>query len=313
MYPKVSVILPVYNSEEFIKETIKSALSQIYKDFEIIVVNDGSTDKSEEIIKSFSDKRITCVYQENQGRSKARNKGISLAKGKYIAFLDSDDIWLSKHLEVGVGILEARPEVCVVYSDITYIGDDGKPLFRDSSWKGRRYSGTPFGNLVKRGFIPFSTSIIKRETLMEIGLFDSEMEPSEDWDLWLRLVRRNYRIQYIDEALTNYRWKSSNESESYQKISAESGLRVLIKLYRNENFDEKTLLFWKKGYLLQINDYIPFASRKSSFLHVKRYLGQYPDSFLALLGEPVFWRIVLKWILGKKVSYLMKRVHERSD
>lgn len=304
--PKVSVIIPVYNSEKFVEETIKSVLNQSYESFEIIIVDDGSADRSAEIIRTFDDPRITYVYQENQGRSKARNRGISLAKGKYIAFLDSDDVWLSRHLEIEVEILKSIPEACAVYSNVWYIGEDGKPLFRDSSWEPRKYSGTPLRNLVERNFIQFSSSIVKKQLLMEIGLFNLEMEPCEDWDLWLRIVRRGYKIQHVNKVLTKYRWKDSNDSEIYQRTMAAGSLKVLFKLYKSEKLDKTTLLFWKRGYLVQINNSISFSSRKSSFLQIKRCLGQYPNSLLTLINEPLFWKIILRFLLGKKGPYFTR-------
>ncbi len=120
----VSVIIPVYNGEKFIQDAIESVLAQTYKDYEIIVVNDGSTDNTEEVLKPYIDKRlIRYFYQENKGVSAARNKGIREARGEYIAFLDADDVWVDVHLQNSVDALFSHPEAGLSFSDVRYWGE----------------------------------------------------------------------------------------------------------------------------------------------------------------------------------------------
>jgi len=128
--PNVSVIVATYNRANFIDRAIKSILNQIYQDFEIIIVDDGSSDNTEEIIKGYKDKRIIYIkHKKNQGISTARNTGIKRAKGEYIAFLDSDDEWFPEKLERQVVLLQNESsEVGVVYSDLRYIDENGKDM-----------------------------------------------------------------------------------------------------------------------------------------------------------------------------------------
>ena len=114
--PIVSVIIPAYNAERFIPQAIQSVLEQTYQSYEIIVVDDGSTDKTKDILKEFEDK-VCCIYQENQGPSAARNAGIKISQGRYICFLDADDIWTPDKLEVQVEFLECHPDISLVFSD----------------------------------------------------------------------------------------------------------------------------------------------------------------------------------------------------
>ena len=121
--PRISVIIPCYNSEKFIKETMDSVLSQTYRDFEVIVIDDGSKDKTREIIQSFDDERIKYYYKKNGGMADARNEGIKLAKGEHIAFLDHDDIWFSDKLELQLSEIEKSECIGIVYSGYIEIND----------------------------------------------------------------------------------------------------------------------------------------------------------------------------------------------
>ncbi len=128
--PKVSVVIPAYNAMTYLPETITSVLQQTYTDFEVVVVNDGSTDKIEEWIVQISDPRIKLVSQANLGLAGARNTGIRESQGKYLAFLDADDLWEPTKLEKQVKILEKNPEVGLVYTWVTYIDETGQSTGR---------------------------------------------------------------------------------------------------------------------------------------------------------------------------------------
>jgi len=300
----VSVIIPVYNGERTIKKAIESVFFQNYKDWEIIIVDDGSTDKTSQIIKELKSEKIRYFYQKNQGRSKARNKGILLAKGEYIAFLDSDDVWLEEHLQKEIKVLESHPNVSLVYSEVEIIGEDGNIFPMGPNWKPKRYSGLPLNQLIEENFIPFSSSLVRKKCFEEIGLFDSDMEPSEDWDIWLRIVKNGHKVYYINEVLTQYRWKEANLSKEYQKRMVEGGLKVLLKFYKNYSLEKSTLKFWIRSYLSRINTLISFVYDKPFSPEIKRYFSQYPLSFSTLIVYPLFWKIFLKWIFGKKILFL---------
>lgn len=121
---KVSVIIPTYNLARYINETVDSVLGQTYKNYEIIIVDDGSTDNTKEALSEYGGK-ITYIFQENQGVSAARNKGIKEAKGEYIAFLDADDLWLKDKLELQIGLMNSNPEVAMIFTDGESFNEEG--------------------------------------------------------------------------------------------------------------------------------------------------------------------------------------------
>lgn len=177
--PKVSVVIPVFNGELFLREAIESVLTQSVKDFEIIVVDDGSSDGTKAIVESFDDK-VRYYYQENAGANRAYNNGISLATGEFVAFLDHDDRWYANKLEAQLGILLKHPEVGLTYSEVDCIDEKGSPI-RKKTWAQRRgVRNDIVGDavlLLKRR-MPVSVPaamIFRRNVLDEIGGFDCSL------------------------------------------------------------------------------------------------------------------------------------------
>ena len=225
---KVSVIIPTYNRANLVEKAIKSVLNQTYQDFEIIVVDDASTDNTEEVIKNFSNKRIKYIKcKKNKGDSFARNTGIKIAKGEYIAFLDSDDEWLREKLEKQIKVLDNKPpEVGAVYSDVLYIDKNGKNLNRKLSNPGKEgyiYEELFGGNCVGTP----STLLIRKECFNRVGLFDVLIGTFSDWDMWIRIAKY-YRFTFIKVPLVKYRIHFNRMSENLELkiISAE---RILSK------------------------------------------------------------------------------------
>ena len=208
----VSVIIPVYNRAAYIGRAIESVLEQTYRDFEIIVVDDGSTDNTKEALKPYDDK-IRYIYQENQGASGARNAGIKIAEGKYIAFLDSDDIWLPEKLEKQMELFQkSSKKLGVVYCGVSYVdnktGQITKTIVPD-------YKGNVSDIILKRGSGPTtSASVVKKECLKSAGLFDERLFSYEDTDLWIR-ISQSYKFDYIKDSLVkflrNHEQLSTNE------------------------------------------------------------------------------------------------------
>lgn len=201
--PFFSVVIPTYNRERFIGKAIKSVLQQTCKDYELIVVDDGSTDQTSKIVKSFG-KRVQYVYTKNGGPSAGRNKGISLAKGKYIAFLDSDDVYLPNKLEKNKEFLETHPECRFLYSWY-YDVRRGRRKELISNMKGASDLNKFRFDLYERKFtIRTSTAVIHHSCFDKVGLFNSKYRYSQDWDMWLRLA--NYYRGYCQKkALVLYR------------------------------------------------------------------------------------------------------------
>ncbi|HWQ03791.1 MAG TPA: glycosyltransferase [Longilinea sp.] len=213
--PRVSVIIPTYNSARFIAGTLDSVFAQSFRDFEVIVVDDGSTDNTREVLQPFQN-RIQYIYQQNSERSAARNNALSHTQSEYIAFLDSDDLWAPEKLERQVAVLDANPQVSLVFCQARYLDESGKPV----SFCGQTLDGEPGEGLVIADYsIPLlssnvvagggSAAMVRRRLLDEVGKFDLDLVQSEDWDMWVRLAQLG-PFAYIPEPLASYRvygWK----------------------------------------------------------------------------------------------------------
>lgn len=225
---KVSVIIPVYGVERYIAATIESVLKQTYQNFELLLIDDGSLDKSIEICQQYTDTRIKIIHQHNQGVSKARNTGINHAQGDYLAFLDGDDLWLPEKLEKHVRHLETSPNVGVSFSYSAFIDDTGMPLgiYQTANTENITSTYISCRNPIGNG----STPVIRREVFEEIAYpetvngvveksyFDSQLSNMEDVECWLRIsIKTNWEIEGIPEALTLYRIHQKGHSANLIK------------------------------------------------------------------------------------------------
>lgn len=214
--PKVSVIIPTYNRAHLVKDAVESVLNQTYQDFELIVIDDGSTDNTREVLAVYKDK-LTYIYQENQGRSAARNHGIKLAQGEYIAFLDSDDVWFPDKLERQVPVLESAPPDVVLVHGYKCIVDQNLQLVPGWELKLRKlYTSAEKREETYENYLHsscnFTSSILVRKTaIIEIGCYDILIRTLEDLDLYLRLLLKGYNFAFISEpALIKYRCHENN-------------------------------------------------------------------------------------------------------
>ena len=201
--PRVSVLMTAYNAGDFIAQAIESILIQTYKDFEFIIINDGSTDNSSEIINSFKDKRIRIVSRPNKGRHVSLDEGLALAKGTYTAIMDADDISDKDRLKLQVRYMDEHPECAAVSAFINIINKDGTRL---SNWKADRDNFTPRqirSALPKENCIANPAVLIKTEVLRKFGYRHDQV--SEDYDLWLRMLSAGYQIHKTNQALLTYR------------------------------------------------------------------------------------------------------------
>lgn len=209
----VSVIIPTYNRAHMIGECLASVQAQTFRDFEVIVVDDGSTDNTREVVAWFETVRY--VWQPHAERSAARNRGLALARGRYVAFLDDDDLWLPRKLERQVACLEAHPEAVLVHS-ACFVQRLGHPVrvARPRPTHGPR---DVFWELLAQEYnIYFPTHLVRREPLVAVGGFstDRNLRVAEDYDLWLRLARQ-HKVAYLDEPLAVYRVHSGGTSLRY--------------------------------------------------------------------------------------------------
>jgi glycosyltransferase involved in cell wall biosynthesis len=230
--PAVSVIIPTYNRAHLLDRAIKSVLSQTYQDFEVIVVDDGSSDNTEDVIKSIGDARLLYVrHEKNVGSNAARNTGIRLARGKYISFQDSDDEWHPDKLERQVPVLEDNPDVGGVYSGFWRIKDGDRIYFPFPSRRPR--NGHINESLLYGNFVTTQALLIRADVLRKTEGFDEKIPRLQDWELMLRLSKV-CRFRFIDEPLfTAYYTNDSLSADNSKLIHA---LKLIMEKYR-EDFD----------------------------------------------------------------------------
>ena len=263
--PLVSVVIPVYNVERFIKQCLDSVLLQTYSNIEVIVVDDGGPDQSIAIAEKYNDPRLRIVKQENRGLAGARNTGIRAARGELIALLDSDDYWAEEKIEKHVAIMLANKKCGVSFSSSMFIDEQGNSLYRlqepldkinfDSS---RIFCRNPIGN----GSVPMITSAVFDQIAFKsadkdyIQYFDESLCQSEDIDCWTRIaLQTGTSFEYIDEPLTFYRLNSGGLSADVDK-QFETWERVLEKV-----FDLAPAFAMKYGSLAKAYQYRYLARR----------------------------------------------------
>jgi glycosyltransferase involved in cell wall biosynthesis len=194
--PRVSTIIPTYNRKEFVSAAIESVLAQTYTDYELIVVDDGSDDGTADALKQYGE-RIRYVCQQHQGVSAGRNHGLELAQGEFIAFLDSDDLWLPKKLALQVAFMDQNPEARICYTDEIWIRR-GKRV--NPQKKHAKYSGWIYAQCLPLCIISPSSALMRRGLFTEMGVFDTDFPVCEDYDLWLRVAAR-FPVFFIPEPL----------------------------------------------------------------------------------------------------------------
>lgn len=210
-----SVVIPLYNKELSITNTIQSVLNQTFQAYEIVIVNDGSTDCSVKKVKQFNDKRIRLIHQKNQGVSSARNRGIKEAKYNWIAFLDGDDLWSKKYLQSIYSKINIYPHELVFCSGYATL-DNNYNLIRCFSIKEEDvlYSYFKTFNYLKRTIVHTSAMVVNKKALLKIGMFNEKLTHGEDGDCWIRLSKDNNFVVNSD-IVSFYRIQAENRSNLY--------------------------------------------------------------------------------------------------
>ena len=284
--PTLSVIIHTYNNEKFIAETVESVLNQTYKDYEIIVVDDGSVDGTRDALIPYMQK-IRYHYKENGGIASAKNAGIGLSETEFVAFLDHDDLWVPDKLKIQMECFNENPQAGLVYAKYTSFRD-GKEL-RTKPEKG--YSGWIFKELLSKSFIQTSTVVVKRECLDAVGPYDETFSLGDEYDMFLRISKK-FQCGFIDKGLTRYRVHDTNASNNDFLFDNEN-LGVYKKIYNNftdlDGVEKKILrkriarysmkvaeglysqgkLEESKEYQKEANNFLPFYKRITSNMTFK--------------------------------------------
>jgi glycosyltransferase involved in cell wall biosynthesis len=221
--PQISVIIPAYNQAKFLSAAVDSVLAQTYRDYEIIVVDDGSTDSTAEVAKQYGD-QVRYLYQDNLGLAGARNTGIRAARGEYIGLLDSDDIWLPEYLRTMKNLASQHPEAVVFFCAARCMDMEGIDLTQEV---GRRSPSSKdlYHQLIRANFIIPSTVLMRQAPVRSAGLFDPRLRSCEDWDLWLRLLPQQSFVG-IPDALVRYRIHGSSLSANVARM--QQSVRAVI-------------------------------------------------------------------------------------
>ncbi|HEY9614263.1 glycosyltransferase [Allocoleopsis sp.] len=280
----ISVIIPVFNGENTIKETIKSVLTQTCSDLEIIIINDGSQDSSLNIVSSLKDSRIKVFSYDNAGISTSRNRGFFHSSGEFISFLDADDLWTPDKLEAQFKALQANPEAAVAYSWVNYIDESGQ-FFRvgnHQTLNGNVYEKLLVQNLLENG----SNPLIRRQALTEVGGFDPAFSSAADWDMWLRLAAR-YPFVVVPSPQILYRMSGSSMSSNILKMEAEC-LQLIEKAF---NQAPASLKFLEKNSLGALYNYLTFkvlegSSKRQNAILAARFFGQLVRNDPSVLRRP---------------------------
>jgi glycosyltransferase involved in cell wall biosynthesis len=213
--PIVSVVIPVYNGERFISQTLDSVFAQTFQDFEVIVVDDGSTDGTEAVLRTYAD-RILYIKNDHGGPASSRNRGIAASQGSLIAFLDADDLWLPTKLEKQVAFATNHPEYGIITTDAATFDETG---VTEASAAAHKHipSGYVLKDLLFDNWIGTSCAMVRRECFAKIGTFDQDaFVRGEDWVMWMRIAAV-YPVYFLDDVLVHYRV----HSQSYSRANLE--------------------------------------------------------------------------------------------
>ena len=226
----ISVIIPAYNQARYLNSAIKSVLAQTYTFWECIVVDDGSTDNTYEQVHQFKHPKIKYIYQNNAGLSAARNTGMEASKGEFLSFLDSDDCFAPKKLELLLEKMNNCSELALVSGNAALIDENGNTIRRkfDSSVPVKTHE-LLFGNPLHVGSI-----LLRREWYLKIGLFDTSLRSYEDWDYWLRIAMAGGKMESIKEIVSFYRFHTSQMTRNANQMT-EASFAVLKKVFDSQN------------------------------------------------------------------------------
>lgn len=294
--PKVSVIIPFYNSQRYIGEAISSILKQTYTDYEIIAVDDGSTDRSAEIVKSFGN-GIRYFYHPNMGVARTMNRGMEVAAGKYLAFLESDDIWYPEKLEKQVAILDSYPHIGIVNSDIEYIESDGRRLTRILV---AAKVNDAYLRLFVKGFILLPSSImIRKEVYANVGGMDEGFIGAclQDYE-WAARLCEIANIYHFNKPLFLYRLHPGNTPAHVVEHNTALFIEKLMERFGSNRERKRYLIVKKIGFL---SDMGKTRIKNGQVVDGRRYLW---ESVMLSIQSQANFKVLVRTVLRIMNSYI---------
>ncbi|HZS09400.1 MAG TPA: glycosyltransferase [Blastocatellia bacterium] len=286
--PQVSIIVPAYNAERFIRKTLDAILSQTYRDFEVIVVDDGSKDQTAALVQSYGP-RVSCIQQPNGGVSRARNTGVAKASGRYLAFHDADDLWEPTKLEKQVALLDSRPETGLCFAGVQRIDPNDKPVgetiardYPDFCEALLLYSCVVSGSC--------SSAMVRREVVESAGVFDPTFSTCADWEYWLRLSLLT-RFAPVAEPLVRYRVSPGSMSSDPALVERDT-FAVLNKFFSSDPPEKYVRLkdrVYSNHWMILAGCHLHAGRLKDSVRCVGRGLSLYPPNIVRPMGMPGRW------------------------
>lgn len=303
---RLSIVIPLYNKAKWIERAIDSVLNQTFQDFEIIVVDDGSTDGSDKIVENINDVRIRLIRQQNAGASAARNTGIKESQGELIAFLDADDWWVSNKIEKQYELLYELPFLVWVASGFDAIHLNTKkikyPLTNGyKQLLSNRRCFEDFYVAALSGVIFFTTTmIIKKNIFDEVGLFDTSMKIGEDRDLWYRIAEKYPQIGYVDASLAIYDERNEGTLTKSQTSYSED-MRKVIEKHTDPsvcfNKSNTKHLFLRKEILRALRHCARLYEKENIRYFLKKYKHWLPTKYFLIYGVlATLPTCLLRWI-----------------
>ena len=290
--PLVSVVIATYNMGQYLPQAVDSILQQTWKNLEVIVVDDGSTDNTPEVMQNYStDSRVNYIRNENQGQPKAKNCGIKITKGDFIAFCDADDFWEANKLEIQMPLF-ANLKVGVVYSEVSFIDEHNRRYIKEDHEV--RHSGKITNQMLIENFVPFGTSIIRRECTLQNGIFDEEFRMGIDWDLWLRYSLK-WEFQYAPAKTYVYRVWSGQMSNNYRG-RYDHAKRILTKFVNLHGSQLDSKIVKKAWADMYVREAAVYARNEKLILMPLKNIGR------ALALDPFklyVWKAFVKLLIGK--------------
>ena len=294
--PRITVLMPVYNCELYIKEAIDSILNQSFSDFEFIIIDDASSDSTVSIIKAYDDPRIQLIVkQQNSGYTNSLNYGLSIAKGEYIARMDGDDISFSERFEKQIAFLDKNPDVVLCGTFFKIIGMD-KIIVVPEGHEDIKLA------MLKDCCIGHPTVMMRRETLERHALiYDVNKEPAEDYDLWTRILVVG-KLHNLQEALLDYRVHNSQVSQKRNNQQRNTAAEIKVSLFNHLSFEKSTetqnlLMKIVRRELLSFHEMVQFLNLKSKLLLANQgsfFEKQGFEKYLTKIQKTVFKDYFLK-------------------